>query len=345
MIKKLLLATFFTSCSILSSQAQLRIKAVGDVMLGSQTPKTIIPPNKGQIFIDSCAYLLDSADITFANLEGVFVENNIKPRKCSAASREAGRCYEFGMPSYLGHVLPDMNFDVVSQDNNHASDYGYEGSKFTKQLLDSLKVKCISKKSYVTFEIEGKKIAFAAFGHSSTSNQVFNIANAISVIRELDKEYDLVFVSFHGGAEGTSARHVYNKTETFYGENRGNLIKFSHAVIDAGADLVIGHGPHVLRGIELYNNKLICYSLGNFLTYGNVNISGVKGHGAIMDLNLDLTSGNFVSGKIIPTIQISRGVPVYDNDNGAIKDIIELTNSDFAESKISISKDGQITKK
>ncbi len=344
-MKRILFGLTLAVLSSTFTYAQIRVKAVGDVMLGSRTPNPIIPPNNGQIFIDSCAHLLDSADITFANLEGVFVKEGIKPRKCSAASRAAGRCYEFGMPSTLGHVLPELHFNVVSQDNNHASDYGYEGMKFTKTLLDSNNVKCISKKSHVVFEIQDKKVAFVAFGHSSTSNQVFNIANAISVIRDLDKQYDLVFVSFHGGAEGTKARHVYNKTETFYGENRGNLIKFSRAVIDAGADLIIGHGPHVLRGIELYKNKLICYSLGNFLTYGNVNISGVKGHGAIMDLNIDPETGDFINGKIIPTIQVSRGVPVLDSKKGAINDIIELTTADFPESPLSIDKDGNISKK
>lgn len=342
-MKKLCLLTLI-SIQTLCAYSQIRVKAVGDIMLGSQTPKTIIPPSNGDLFADSCGYLLDSADITFGNLEGVFVENGIRPQKCSAASRAAGRCYEFGMPSKLAHVLPDMNIDVVSQDNNHASDYGYAGMKFTKKMLDSVNVKCISKKSHVVFNIDGKSIAFVAFGHSSTSNQVFNIANAITVIRNLDKQYDHVFVSFHGGAEGTKARHVYNKTETFYGENRGNLIKFSHAVIDAGADLVIGHGPHVLRGIELYKDKLICYSLGNFLTYGNVNISGVKGYGAIMDINIDPETGNFIDGKIIPTKQISRGVPVYDPAKSAILEIIELTTADFPNSLLKINKDGIITK-
>lgn len=125
-----------------------------------------------------------------------------------------------------------------------------------------------------------------AFGFSETSYQVSNPKYAAQVIDSVKKNYDLVIVSFHGGAEGKNAQHVENKTEMFYGENRGNLIEFAHSVIDAGATMVIGHGPHVLRALELYKNKLIMYSLGNFLTYGNMNIQGITGVGAIVGLKL-----------------------------------------------------------
>src|SRR2546428_6350031 len=78
----------------------------------------------------------------------------------------------------------------------------------------------------------------------------------------------------HAGAEGVAYEHVRPGTETFLGENRGNPLAFSHAVIDAGADLVVGSGPHVLRGIEWYRGRLIVYSLGNFGGYGRFVLSG-----------------------------------------------------------------------
>ena len=81
----------------------------------------------------------------------------------------------------------------------------------------------------------------------------------------------------HGGAEGTNATHVPQGVEKFLGENRGDLRKFSRAVIDAGADLVIGHGPHVLRGMEIYKGRLIAYSLGNFSTWETFSLRGPLG--------------------------------------------------------------------
>ena len=140
------------------------------------------------------------------------------------------------------------------------------------------------------------------------------------------------------------AQHVKDETEEYFGENRGNLVQFSKTVIDAGADLVIGHGPHVLRGIDTYKNKLIIYSLGNFLTHGNVNIRDVRGNSAIMDIELDLETGDLVSGQIIPTKQIGKGIPVYDESNKAIELIKNLSKSDFPNSKLSISSDGRISK-
>lgn len=314
-------------------------------MMGSYTPTTVLPPRLGQEFIDSTAYLLDSADITFGNLEGVFVTQDIEPQKCSEASRKAKRCYEFGMPDTLSYALKGMHFSMMSMDNNHNSDYGWKGVNYTKEQLDKHGISYAAKKAPVIIEIDSVKIGVIAFGHSSESYQVFDLKTATEVVLSLDSVVDLVIVSFHGGAEGLSAQHIKDTTEFFYGENRGNLIQFSKTVIDAGADLVIGHGPHVLRAIDAYKGKLICYSLGNFLTHGNVNITGVKGKGAIMDLFLDTTTGDFVSGEIIPTVQVARGVPVYDDEKSAIEIIQSLTQADFPNSTIKIDANGSISLK
>jgi len=330
-------------CSPVQSQS-LRIKAVGDIMLGSTTPYNILPDGNGEIFGKSIATYLEGADITFGNLEGVFVNGEFKPQKCSESSRNAKRCYEFGMPQNLVKALNDMHFSVLSMDNNHNSDYGTAGVNFTKDLLKKNGIRYAAKKAPIIMEIEGKKVGIAAFGHSSISYRVSDLVTAKRVIEELNAKCDIVLVSFHGGAEGLGAQHVKDETEEYFGENRGNLVQFSKTVIDAGADLVIGHGPHVLRGIDLYKNKLIIYSLGNFLTHGNVNIRDVRGNSAIMDIQLDLTTGDLVSGQIIPTKQIGKGVAVYDESNKAIELIRDLSKADFPNSKLSISVDGRIIK-
>ena len=330
---------------VCNSYAQtIRIKAVGDVMLGSVTPRKVLP-SKARVFADSIGNHLQGADITFANLEGVFITQGVKPQKCSASSRAAKRCYEFGMPDTLAPVLKDMHFSVVSMDNNHNSDYGYQGVAHTKKTLDKLGILYAAKKKPIVFDSKGKKIGFVAFGHSSISYHVSKLSTVQSVITELNKKCDLLIVSFHGGAEGTSAQHVYDKKESYYGEDRGNLIKFAHTAIDAGADLIIGHGPHVLRGVELYKEKLIMYSLGNFLTHGNVSTVGVKGIGAIMDINIDMNTGNFVAGDIIPTKQIGNGIPTYDATKQSIDVIKNLSLADFPNSPLAFSATGQISKK
>jgi poly-gamma-glutamate capsule biosynthesis protein CapA/YwtB (metallophosphatase superfamily) len=331
--------------SITLNAQSLRIKAVGDIMLGSYTPRTVLPKGNGEIFAASIATYLDSADITFGNLEGVFVTDDIAPRKCSKESREAGRCYEFGMPENLAPALKDMHFSVLSMDNNHNSDYGEEGVTFTKKVLDKTGIAYAAKKAPIILNIKGKKVGVAAFGHSGVSYKVSDLAIAQQVISDLNEKCDLIIVSFHGGAEGRDAQHVQDTTETYYGENRGNLIRFAKTVIDAGADVVIGHGPHVLRGMDLYKDKLIVYSLGNFLTHGNVNIRDVMGKSAIMDIEIDLETGNLVDGTIIPTKQIDRGVAVYDSEGKAIELIKSLSEADFEESQLKINADGSFKKK
>jgi poly-gamma-glutamate capsule biosynthesis protein CapA/YwtB (metallophosphatase superfamily) len=196
------------------------------------------------------------------------------------------------------------------------------------------------KRGFASLLIKGKKLAVVAFGYSEKSYNISDLTNTSEVISSLKKEFDIVIVSFHGGAEGSNALHVTNQPEFFLGENRGNVIAFAHTAIDAGADLVIGHGPHVLRAMEIYKNKLIAYSLGNFLTYGNMNISGVTGVSAILSAELDENSGDFVRGKIIPVKQVDNGIPVYDKSMEAVNLISKLTGKAFPELKIIFHPEG-----
>ncbi len=326
----------------LTSNAQIRIKAVGDIMLGSVTPKTILPPDEGREFVSSIGKYLTEADIVFGNLEGAIIEDGMQPVKCSDKSRKAGRCYEFGMPEVLSASLKGMGFNVLNMDNNHSEDYGADGYLFTQQKLNELGIKFAPKTGFAEFLIEEKKIVVAAFGYSGTSHSISGLENTRMVIEELDKRYDIIIVSFHGGAEGRDKVNIKNETEFFLGENRGNVIAFARTAIDAGADLVIGHGPHVLRAIEIYKNKLIAYSLGNFLTYGNMNISGVTGISVIIDADIDINSGDFLHGKLIAAKQTGYGIPNIDETGEGFKLVQSLTNEDFPENEIIFTKTGGI---
>ena len=105
-----------------------------------------------------------------------------------------------------------------------------------------------------------------------------------------------MIVGFHGGAEGATHQHVLEGDETFLGEDRGDLRRFTHAAIDAGADLVLGSGPHVVRAMEIYKGKLIAYSLGNFATYGPFNLNAENGLTLVLEAHL-APDGTFLQRK------------------------------------------------
>jgi hypothetical protein len=323
------------------SQSQIHIKAVGDIMPGSYTPKKIIPPDSGRIFIESIGNYLSGADILIGNLEGSFVNTSMKPTKCSDSSIKAGVCYDFGIPDYLGLTIKKLGFNVLSLDNNHCRDYGKIGYLFTQKLLECYQIRALPQREVVELNFFSNRIALLAFGFEPESRNIADTAGVGEEIRRLKQKYDLILVYFHGGAEGRRATEVHDKKEIFLGEDRGNVVAFAHKAIDAGADLVLGSGPHVLRGMEVYKDRLIAYSLGNFLTYGNFNLSGETAITCILDIELD-TSGKFNSGKIIPVKQKKPGIPEYDKTNSAIKILQKLSSK--ISSTITIDDSGNIKK-
>ena len=110
---------------------------------------------------------------------------------------------------------------------------------------------------------DGRRIAFVGFSSYAWSASINDFAGVGALVRRAARRADLVVAFFHGGAEGAGKVHVPHGYETAFGENRGNLRRFARRAVDAGADLVLGSGPHVLRGMELYRGRLIAYSLGN----------------------------------------------------------------------------------
>jgi len=321
------------------------IRAVGDIMMGSLTPRPVLPEDRHFVQARKMQKYLAGADIVFGNLEGVFVAPDTPPQKCSESSRKAKKCYEFGMPLELADVLVDMAFSVLNIDNNHTADYGDAGYGLTSEILEEKDIYAVPKGGHVIVRIKKKRIAFVAFGFTKNSYLLTNIKHTKRIITDLSKRYPIVIVSFHGGKEGKDAQHVKNEMEMFYGEKRGNLIEFAHAAIDSGADLILGHGPHVLRALSLYKDRLIAYSLGNFYTFGQFRLSGPAGIGAVLEVHIDNHDGHFVQGKIIPTVQVMAGVPAIDHKKEAIRIIRELTEADFPETPLRISNSGIIHSK
>jgi poly-gamma-glutamate capsule biosynthesis protein CapA/YwtB (metallophosphatase superfamily) len=237
---------------------------------------------------------------------------------------------------------------VLSVANNPVLDFGTEGRESTVATLDAAGIKHAGadrgSRSTTVLEVKGRKVAFVGFAHNAFVPDVNDIAAAQRYVREASARADIVVVSFHGGGEGESAERVPYGTETYFKQLRGNLRVFTKAVIDAGADLVLGHGPHVLRGLELYKERLIVYSMGNFATYGMFNLKGPQGITAIFELEL-AEDGRFVEGRIHAGKQVGRGLPVLDPDGQAIRKVRELSDLDFGQAAPRIDPEGRISPK
>jgi len=330
-------------------KAKMTIAAVGDIMLGSPFPNdTRMPPKDGADLLKAVTPILSAADIAFGNLEGPMVDDGVSEKCGTPKPGQPVQCYAFRVPTRYGKHLKEAGFDVMSVANNHASDFGEAGRASTRRTLDSLGIKYAGsdRLQYSTtyLHVNGKTVAFVGFAHNPAQPNVNDIATARRLVMEADKKADIVVVSFHGGAEGIAKQNVPHETEMYLGEQRGNLPLFAHTVIDAGADLVLGHGPHVLRGMEIYKDRLIAYSLGNFATYGWFKLENETALTAILEVSLD-GEGKFVGGKIHAGRQEGRGGPILDPSGEAIKKIRSLSKTDFGSSAPIIADDGTISTK
>jgi len=325
----------------ISKDNLITIIAAGDVMPGSNYPSGYsLPPDDGKYLFDSVKNMIGSADVNFCNLEGTLLNSGGKPKECNTPHN----CVSFRIPEHYAGYLKDAGFDLVSTANNHSNDMGEAGKISTIKTLKNYDINFAGYNDHptVVFEKNGVTFGFAAFAPNKGTQDLNNISNAVKVILDLRKKCKILIVSFHGGAEGYSAQRVSGDKEIFLGEDRGNVYEFAHSVIDAGADIVIGHGPHVPRAMELYNGKLIAYSLGNFCTYGKFSLSGPQGIAPLLKVYLD-DKGDFVKGNIYSFKQVRRGMPVPDEELNAVNLIKSLTEKDFPGGDLLISDEGEIT--
>jgi poly-gamma-glutamate capsule biosynthesis protein CapA/YwtB (metallophosphatase superfamily) len=307
-----------------------------------------MPPNDGADILEDVTPILSAADIAFGNMEGPIIDGGVSEKCGVPKPGQPIRCFAFRMPTRFARHLKTAGFDVMSVANNHASDFGDAGRASTRKTLDGLGIKHAGSDrgtfSTTYVDVRGVNVAFIGFAHNNIVPNVNDLVTARRLVQQADRRADIVVVSFHGGAEGTSAQNVPKRTELFFGEKRGNLPLFSRTVIDAGADLVLGHGPHVLRGMEIYKDRLIAYSLGNFATYGWFRLQAETALTVILETRLDST-GKFISGKLHSARQVGLGIPVLDPSGAAVKKIRSLSTVDFGASAPKIDDDGTIALK
>ncbi|NQE36171.1 CapA family protein [Microcoleus asticus] len=320
--------------------ATVSIKAVGDMIPGTNYPYNKLPPKKELLF-ESVKPYLKGADILFGNFESTMTDY---PYSSKAGG---GRMlFAFRTPPSYAKIFKDVGFDILNVANNHSYDFNEQGFKDTIKNIDSNGMKAVGKRDQIVYQnVKGVNFAFIGFSnYGEVHNSLLELKAGAEVVKKAKEKADIVVISVHAGAEGTGALNVRNKNELFYGENRGNMVLFSRTMIDAGADLILGHGPHVPRAMELYKGKLIAYSLGNFLGYRTLSTAGALGQSLILDVKMT-PQGDFVSGKIIPVELNRQGIPSIDDDFRSVGLIDRLTKSDFPKTDLKIDDKGIISKK
>ena len=314
----------------------ITVVAVGDIMMGSDYPRPMLPPNQGNELYRNATEYLRAADVTVGNLEGVLLEGGVCAKKINK-----GKVYAFRMPPVFTQHLVDAGFDFINLANNHLNDFGAHGVASTEKTLTEYGIAYGGPAGKIgEFETNGRKIAIACFATSPGTDLIFDIVAAQRKVADLARQYDIVIVSFHGGGEGVQYLHTYDAFESFLDQPRGNVVEFSRAVVDSGADFVWGHGPHVPRAMEMYKDRLIAYSLGNFCTWG-FNVAQERGYAPILRVLLD-SSGAFIRGEIFSMVQPPPQPLMVDSLHRAARLIAKLSMEDFPESAPLIAPEGTV---
>lgn len=314
----------------------ISIKAVGDIIPSKSFGRHRLP-QQPEILLQSVKPLLQDADLVFGNFESTFTNHPTTSKNIASP-----RVYAFRTPPEYAHQLHAAGFDVLNIANNHALDFGQTGWKDTIRHIKNAQMHIVGRKNRSLFvDVKGFTIAWTGFSYFSKHNDLRKLEAAKTLIQKADAQADITIVSVHAGAEGTGALRVSDRTEYFFGENRGNIAAFSKTAIQAGADLVIGHGPHVPRGIERYQDRLIAYSLGNFLGYRTLPTKAQLGDSLILEVELDPT-GKFKTGKILPVRLNSQGIPQPDPKSRSVRLIRLLTQRDFPNTPLTIDDKGVI---
>jgi Bacterial capsule synthesis protein PGA_cap len=288
-------------------------------------------------FFDSGIRKALRAPVSLGNLEGTLATGGSS--KCGPKSTD---CYAFRAPPSYSASLKRAGFTIMNLANNHAYDYGESGLAETIAALKRSRLRFTGRPGEVAvLRKGGTKVAFVGFAPYRWAQDLLDIEAAVDLVRKADRKADVVVVTMHAGAEGKDHQRVRPGPEWFLGEPRGNVVAFSHAVVRAGADLVIGHGPHVLRGIEWYRGRVIAYSLGNFLGNGTLNVSGVSGQTAVLRASLK-RDGSWAGGKLVPVRLTPGGLPRVDSSRAALSTVRKLSRADFGRNAVRISPSGTL---
>ncbi len=263
-----------------NSSEPVRMVFGGDIVLGNSFVVESIPKDWEERYFAGVRTVLKRADVAIGNFEGTLTEH-----KTTSKNPTSGRQYAFRSPPHYAELLYQEGFKILNVANNHAYDFGETGFKDTLSNMKNAGIAVAGlRDEAATLTVRGLNIAVLGFASSSRFNTLHEIREGAELVRLAKAKGAYVIVTFHGGAEGSPAIWHDNKDEEFLGENRGNTVAFSRAMIDAGADLIVGHGPHVLRAAECYKGKPIVYSLGNFVGVGGLSAKNFAAVSALLEV-------------------------------------------------------------
>lgn len=318
----------------------LTFALTGDIMMGTTYPTRRLPLDGGRNLFAQTREILRKADVAVGNLEGPLCDEGelhkeVNPHK-----------YAFRTPTAYGEWLADAGYDFLSMANNHAFDFGIKGVESTEQALQRWGIGyagIAGRTEYAIIERHGVRIGLCAFGHNGYTQSHLYLKTVERTLQQLRQHADIIVVSVHGGAEGFAQSHVPDSMEVFMKEHRGYLRRLTHFCIDHGADVVYGHGPHVVRGIEVYHGRFIAYSLGNFCTPFGINIQGISSYAPIITVTTD-HKGRFIKGKIYSFHQVYGIGPRFMPDRPQVvaHQIKALSETDFPKSDCIIDLHGNI---
>jgi poly-gamma-glutamate capsule biosynthesis protein CapA/YwtB (metallophosphatase superfamily) len=308
---------------------------VGDIAFNTATG---LPPGGLRAALAPVSRLLHGADLTMGNLEGTLSVGGAS--KCGSRGN-GGSCFAFQAPPAYAFGLRDAGFDLLNQANNHAYDFGAAGQEQTLAALARAGLAHDGQPGEITLRrLNGLRIAVVGFAPYAWASNLLDIPGAQRLVRRAHRLAPIVVVIIHAGAEGADQLHTPYGTEYDFGEDRGNPRTFAHAVIDTGASIVLGSGPHVIRGIERYHHHLIAYSLGNFASWHTLGTGGVLSESAILRVTLN-ANGTLARGRWISIREDADGLPRPDPSNASAHLVAALSREDFARRYV-ISPSGRI---
>lgn len=288
--------------------------------------------------------LVADADLVLLNVEGA-IGAGPAPRKCGPRSTA---CFAFRMPTRAAAALralaPDSVPVVGNVANNHSRDTGDEGLEVTRRHLERAGIHVIGLDTLATpvATARGDTIALLGFYTSKDTPDARDLdAVRRHVARAVDR-WGTVIVSTHIGAEGVSAQRTRDRREIFLRRiDRGNPVAFARTAFEAGATLVWGHGPHVMRAAEWRDARLAFYSLGNTVTYGPFSNGEPKNRGAIACATID-SAGHVSAAELRSTVQLAPGVVRPDPEARAAALVDSLGRLDFPRTGARVDREGRI---
>jgi hypothetical protein len=304
-----------------SGWAHRNAVATGDAAGIRHRPDALVAPLRA---------LVEDADIVIINAEGAIGDGPVDAPKCDL---DGQACYLLRSPRAaaraMRHLAGDGAVVVANIANNHLHDAGAGGVVATIAALDSAGVLVTGADTIPSLAVTARGDTIAVLGFSVWSAPGVNDLDDVRrIVGNAAGRYGRVVVTAHFGAEGRGAQRTLNVSEQYLGEDRGNPVAFAHAAADAGASVVIGHGPHVLRAIEWWNNSLILYSMGNLINYGPFGMAPPMNRGAIVCATLD-SAGQATDAVLRPTRQPMAGLVMPDSTNRARVIVDSLSRLDF----------------